>query len=697
MFPDSLRARLTLALALVLAAFLGLAGLALDRAFQRSVEAGRAPAAAGHSLPAARGRGARRRGRAAHARALAAPRLGTPDSGLYAAIRGGDGAILWRSGSSLGRAIDYPAAGAPGEPAYARVPGAGGATLHALAYPVTLGARRRQHAPPRVPGRGRRRRRRGPRGRLPARAVGLVSPASRRCCWWRRRWCCAGAWGRCGARRARGRRDRGGRARASGRQYPRELRPLTDNLNALIAGSAARLQRYRDALADLAHSLKTPLAVLRAVDDADAEAGTVREQAERMERAVDWHLQRAAAAGGSGLVRAVAVADVLARLEASLAKVHAGRAVALEPDVPPGTTFRGDPEDFMEIAGNLLDNAWKRCAGRVRVQAAADGGRLTLVVEDDGPGLPAARRREALRAARAPTRACRARASGSTSCAAWSRTPTPARSSWMPRTSAACACASRCRRARRARRDLCRRRPAVTAPSAPPHPGAAHAEVAFELRRERARVGARRCPRQHDAVPALPVDGGALDRHGEAGLAVARPRVARAVGVAQRVEHGDPLAVGGERAPLRQRLGLAGELPDGLGDRDPGLRRPVLRLDVGRAGLVEARGAIAAGGADLASSSTTKSRSAVALPQMSVPRMPAVTAPTLMSMRRLRCASTLPVVKREAPRTTSTRPSKKPPSSAAGSSRDSATRASGPSLTSLPSSSPRRTRARSPV
>ena len=183
-----------------------------------------------------------------------------------------------------------------------------------------------------------------------------------------------------------------------GRGYPRELEPLTQNLNALLAGSHARIQRYREALSDLAHSLKTPLAVLRSVDS-DA---TVREQAERMERAIAWHVQRAATAGQTGLARAVAVDALVERLAMALDKVHADKGVVLERDLPATTVFHGDPEDLMEIVGNLLDNAYKWCRRTVRVSARAlaepaeslPG--LRIEVEDDGPGIPASERRTVL-------------------------------------------------------------------------------------------------------------------------------------------------------------------------------------------------------------------------------------------------------------------------------------------------------------
>ena len=388
---DSLGGRLTLAAAVVLAAFLGLAGIALDRAFRRSVEEAvheRLQVQIYLLLGAAE---LDDQGRLDMPADVAEPRLGTPDSGLYAAVRDAAGHVLWRSESSVGRDIAYPVAGAPGDATYARVD-AGGDELHALTYPVTWEQPSRSDYG------------------LAFQVAESVADAEARVATFRRTlwlWLAGIAvlllaalvlvlrWGLRPLRRVAGEIaeiERGERTRLGG-DYPRELRPLTDNLNGLIAGGRARLQRYRDALADLAHSLKTPIAVLRALGDEGDRSAAIREQTERMERTLGWHLQRAAAAGRSGLQRAVPVADTARRLLRSLDTVHARRAPAAELDIPEATAFVGDPDDLMEMLGNLLDNAYKWCRQRVRITARADqAGTLTLEVADDGCGIPPARR-----------------------------------------------------------------------------------------------------------------------------------------------------------------------------------------------------------------------------------------------------------------------------------------------------------------
>jgi two-component system sensor histidine kinase PhoQ len=179
--------------------------------------------------------------------------------------------------------------------------------------------------------------------------------------------------------------------------YPPELRGLTRNLNALLDRTRASQERYRNSLADLAHSLKTPLAILRG---AAAEGGrealrpTVDEQVQRMDEIVRHQLQRAAASGRSTLIRSVPLAPVVDKVLRAMDKVYSARAVESRTDLSPDARFFGDEADLFEILGNLLDNAYKYCRGRVLVAAGPapsdDSVRagLELRVEDDGPGIP---------------------------------------------------------------------------------------------------------------------------------------------------------------------------------------------------------------------------------------------------------------------------------------------------------------------
>lgn len=182
--------------------------------------------------------------------------------------------------------------------------------------------------------------------------------------------------------------ERGDQPGLQGR-YPVELRGLTDNLNALIHHERAQLARYRDALSDLAHSLKTPLAVLRgSLDTRDPDRAQSLEQLERMERIVAYQLQRAATSGRTALSTPVPIAPLVKRLGATLARVYPERQMQFETEIPEALQFRGNEGDLMELMGNLLDNAWKHGGNRVRVGARQVGTGLELTVSDDGPGIP---------------------------------------------------------------------------------------------------------------------------------------------------------------------------------------------------------------------------------------------------------------------------------------------------------------------
>jgi signal transduction histidine kinase len=186
-------------------------------------------------------------------------------------------------------------------------------------------------------------------------------------------------------------------------EYPAEVQPLVTDLNELLAH---RDRRVQDALAragDLAHGLKTPLAVLaQEAERADAaghadQAQVVQQQVERMRRHVDYHLAhaRAAASGATPGARA-AVQPSVDGLVRTLSRLHAGRGLHLDAAVDAGHAIRGHREDLDEMLGNLLDNACTWARTRVIVSSAQLNGHVTIDVDDDGPGLPEALRRAVL-------------------------------------------------------------------------------------------------------------------------------------------------------------------------------------------------------------------------------------------------------------------------------------------------------------
>ena len=184
-----------------------------------------------------------------------------------------------------------------------------------------------------------------------------------------------------------------GRSATIGSGYPRELSGVAVNLNALLAGERKRVARYRDTLGNLAHSLKTPLAVMRATLPGSEHRGTFSTEIDRMAGIIEHQMNRAAASGGAMIGQApVDLAQVSSELRAALLRVYAHKDLSLELDVAAGSLFVGDRGDVTEMLGNLLDNACKWCRGRVRLTAHNDDSapvrqRLVVTVEDDGAGI----------------------------------------------------------------------------------------------------------------------------------------------------------------------------------------------------------------------------------------------------------------------------------------------------------------------
>ena len=190
---------------------------------------------------------------------------------------------------------------------------------------------------------------------------------------------------------------RQGESRRVEGRYPSEVQPLVDDLNALLEDRERSVARAQAKAGDLAHGLKTPLAVLaqeadRARTGGDGElATTVAQQVDRMRRQVDYHLAHArAAASGARLGARSSVAESVDGLVRTLQRLHAERGLAIETEVPGGLVVQVQREDLDEMLGNLLDNACKWARSRVRLAASAEGAGESAVlirVDDDGPGL----------------------------------------------------------------------------------------------------------------------------------------------------------------------------------------------------------------------------------------------------------------------------------------------------------------------
>jgi len=176
--------------------------------------------------------------------------------------------------------------------------------------------------------------------------------------------------------------------------YPSEVEPLVDDLNLLLAEREATIARAVAKAGDLAHGLKTPLAVLaHEIERAEAAgqpdlAASIRRQVERMRRQIDSHLAQARIAASGQAPRARATVATAARaLVRTMQRLYADRALAFEIDVAEELAVRVPAEDLEEMLGNLLDNACKWGREGVSVAAREEGGRVVVEVDDDGAGL----------------------------------------------------------------------------------------------------------------------------------------------------------------------------------------------------------------------------------------------------------------------------------------------------------------------
>jgi len=199
--------------------------------------------------------------------------------------------------------------------------------------------------------------------------------------------------------------------------YPPELQTLSSNLNLLIKSERERQSRYRVTLGDLAHSLKTPLAVIAGIihqgrlhkDEHDSQrAGRLdelEEQMERMNQIVSYQLKRATRSGDSGYIgRSVSVSPVIEKILDALEKVYRDKSMIVERNLNASAEFHGEESDLMELCGNILDNAFKYGNTRISIDVSMHSKKLVIVVEDDGNGIAEGDREWVLkRGARADT------------------------------------------------------------------------------------------------------------------------------------------------------------------------------------------------------------------------------------------------------------------------------------------------------
>jgi two-component system, OmpR family, sensor histidine kinase PhoQ len=170
--------------------------------------------------------------------------------------------------------------------------------------------------------------------------------------------------------------------------YPAEIEQLTRNINQLLQQERDQKVRYRNALGDLAHSLKTPLAILQAGLQSNQESNdNLQQQILRMNSIVEYQLQRAATAGVTSSSQVINIKTVLERINESLQKVYRDKSLKVEIQADASLHFKGDEGDLMELVGNLLDNAYKWAKQQISVMASRQNGTLIIRILDDGPGM----------------------------------------------------------------------------------------------------------------------------------------------------------------------------------------------------------------------------------------------------------------------------------------------------------------------
>ena len=381
---SSITRRLLVSNLIVLSAFLGLAGVALDRAFLRSVESAAREELQAHIYTLLTAAEADREGRMRLPESLATPAFNQPDSGLYAEVRGESGSYQWRSASLLGRDQRLVQTATAGTTRFRTTEAfvvIDQAILwedndgRPLGYTLSVARDRRPLNQQQAVFRstlwqwlG------GVAVVLLLAMLGLI------------RW---------GLRPLNAmsenvrRLESGDSTRIEG-PIARELLGLSNNLNALITLSAKRQARVRNSLADLAHSMKTPLAVLRATAEQSNDQAlnaTVHSQTARIDQIVTYQRQRAAVAGGSAITRAVRLRPILARLCASLEKVHRDRDIICTLEADEELRLRADEGDLFELFGNLLENAYRHARQHVAVTCRPVTEQLLIEIDDDGDGI----------------------------------------------------------------------------------------------------------------------------------------------------------------------------------------------------------------------------------------------------------------------------------------------------------------------
>lgn len=388
---SSLSARLLISVSILLLIFFGATGIVLDTAFQKAGEQAREDVLDGHLMAILAAAEASEAGDLVMPPDLQESRFSAIGSGLYAEIRDSEGTSIWRSRSALGLSIPFGLVSQDGSRLFREESLEDGTPMLTLSIAVQWEF---------------------PDGELKPyifKVAESLDSYNAQVASFRQQ-----LFGWFGAvtvimliaiaillgsllRPLRqietqiGEIEAGSRKSLAG-EFPTELQGVARNMNLLIDSERARSERYKQTLDNLAHSLKTPLAAMRALITQTRrmkQADRFNEQIDRMDEIVRYQLRKPAASGAAGsLMSVVPVEKEIERLVEGLRKVYHDKEPDIRSDIVEGAQFRGDKGDFLEVAGNLLDNACKWCKGRVRITVRPNDAGLILSVSDDGPGIP---------------------------------------------------------------------------------------------------------------------------------------------------------------------------------------------------------------------------------------------------------------------------------------------------------------------
>lgn len=185
-----------------------------------------------------------------------------------------------------------------------------------------------------------------------------------------------------------------GETRSIEGDFPEELQPLTSSINRLLASERLQRKRYRDALGNLAHSLKTPLTIVKTeLENPSADSQQqIFTQVQRINDIVRYQLNRSVVTSGRVLNKTVHMGTEIEKIVDALKKVHREKNLTINFTTEKRCDFPGELGDLIELVGNLADNACKWADSKVLIRATQKNNQLVIEVADDGPGVPAAKR-----------------------------------------------------------------------------------------------------------------------------------------------------------------------------------------------------------------------------------------------------------------------------------------------------------------